>query len=175
MLEIVVFIALVVACTAFLRTFVIGVYEIPSGSMIDTLEIGDRIVSEKISYLSSDPVRGDIVTFDDPEINGRTLIKRVIATEGQTIDFDGEGHVVVDGVILYEPYTDGKQSYPFESTAPDVEISYPYTVPDGCIWVMGDNRTDSQDSRYFGAVQTDSVTSKAFLRIFPFDRAGLID
>ena len=171
----VIFIVVVVVLATLLRTFVFGVYVIPSGSMIDTLEIGDYVVAEKLSYLADDPHQGDIVTFDDPQSPGRTLIKRVIATEGQTVDLSSDGRVIVDGTIMYEPYTDGKPSLPFTETAGNVEIGYPYTVPQGCIWVMGDNRTDSADSRYFGAVPIDSVQAKAMLTIMPLDRIGFID
>ncbi len=114
--------------------------------MEDTIEVGDLVFSEKLSYYTSEPQKGDIVTFADPLVSNRTPIKRVIATGGQTVDLQN-GKVVVDGVVLDEPYTENKVSEPFEKTA--VSISYPYTVPEGYLWVMGDNRTNSQDSRYF--------------------------
>lgn len=101
------------------------------------------------------------MTFQDPEIPGRVLIKRVIAVGGQTVDLV-DGKVVVDGVALDEPYTQGKASEPL-NPAPDVDVSYPFTVPEGRLWVMGDNRTNSQDSRYFGAIKESSVTGHAVL------------
>ena len=166
-------VAVVISCVALLRVFVFVPYEIPSGSMEDTIMPGDLVFSEKISYYIRTPERGDIVTFADPEVAGRTLIKRVIATEGQTVDLVN-GAVVVDGVTLDEPYTGGKPSMPLTSTARDKVISYPYTVPSGCIWVMGDNRVSSQDSRYFGAVDARSVTGRAALVYWPFENFGLL-
>ena len=168
-----VMVALVALATIALRTFVFVPYEIPSGSMEETIMTGDMVFSEKVSYYLRAPQRGDIVTFDDPEVAGRTLIKRVIATGGQTVDLV-DGKVVVDGVALDEPYTLGKESYPLAHTASDVSLSYPFTVPDGCLWVMGDNRTASQDSRYFGAIQVSSVTGRAAMIYWPFNEIKLL-
>lgn len=166
-------IVIVIAAYFGLRTFVVGTYEIPSGSMLDTIQIGDRIFSEKITYYGSDPQVGDIVTFEDPEDSSRTLIKRVIATGGQTVDLK-DGYVYVDGQKLDEPYTEGKASYPL-TTAYGVTVTYPYTVPEGYLWVMGDNRTNSADSRYFGAVSVESVTGHANFRFWPINRIGPLD
>ena len=156
-----------------LRTFVFQPYEIPSGSMENTIMTGDMVFSEKISYYLRDPQPGDIVTFQDPEIPGRVLIKRCIAVGGQTVDLV-DGRVVVDGVALDEPYTRGLPSEPLK-TALGVEVSYPYTVPEGHLWVMGDNRTNSNDSRYFGAVDEDTLTGRAALVYWPFNNFGLLD
>ena len=129
------YIVVIVGLVWLVQTFVVCPYTIPSGSMEDTIEVGDNVWSEKITYYFRDIEQGDIVTFDDPKIAGRTLIKRVIATGGQMVDLI-DGVVYVDGEPLDEPYTQGKPSEPLK-TASDVEISYPYTVPDGYIWVMG--------------------------------------
>lgn len=154
-----------------LRTFVFQAYEIPSGSMEETIMTGDMVFSEKVTYYFREPEYGDVVTFHDPEIPGRILIKRCIATEGQTVEInDEDGLVYVDGVALDEPYTDGKPSY----TIPG-GVSFPYTVPEGEIWVMGDNRTNSQDSRKFGAVPVSSVTGLAVLVYWPLDNFGLLE
>ena len=166
-------IAIVVVAYFGLRTFVVGTYEIPSGSMLDTIQIGDRVFSEKVSYYFRDPEQGDIITFADPENPQRTLIKRVIAVGGQTVDLK-DGYVYVDGKTLNEPYTEGKQSLPL-NTAYGVSVTYPYTVPDGYLWVMGDNRTNSADSRYFGAVSKDSVTGHANFTFWPLNRIGILD
>lgn len=156
-----------------MRTFIFQPYEIPSGSMQSTIMIGDMVVSEKISYYLRDPEPGDIVTFQDPEIPGRVLIKRCIATEGQTVNLV-DGQVVVDGVALDEPYTHGLPSEPLHP-AFGVEISYPYTVPEGYLWVMGDNRTNSNDSRYFGAVDASTLTGRAMLVYWPLSDFGLLE
>ena len=165
-LTIIIMVAVVALITVGLRMFIFVPYEIPSGSMEDTIMPGDMVFSEKVSYYVRQPERGDIVTFADPEVAGRTLIKRVIATEGQTVDLI-DGNVVVDGIVLQEDYTGGKESNPLPRTAPNKEISYPYVVPAGHIWVMGDNRVQSQDSRYFGAVPVSSVTGRAALVYWP--------
>jgi signal peptidase I len=168
-LRLVLMVVVVLACVWGLRTFVIAPYEIPSGSMETTIMTGDRIFSEKITYYTRDVQAGDIVTFDDPVNPGRTLIKRVIATGGQTVDLR-DGVVYVDDTPLAEPYTHGLPSYPLSSTA--VEVSFPYTVPEGSIWVMGDNRTNSADSRSFGAVPVSNVTGKAVAIYWPLNRIG---
>ena len=154
-------------------TFVHQAFAVPSGSMEGTIMTGDRVYAEKVSYLFRDPEPGDIVTFQDPEIPGRVLIKRCIAVGGQTGDLV-DGRVVVDGVALDEPYTRGLPSEPLK-TALGVEVSYPYTVPAGHLWVMGDNRTNSNDSRYFGAIDEDTLTGRAALVYWPFSNFGLLD
>lgn len=133
---------------------------------------GDRIFAEKVSYHVDEPSVGDIVVFSDPQVPSRVLVKRVIATEGQTVSLVG-GVVYVDGVALSEPYAQG-ESYPLSPTAGNVSLSYPYTVPAGCLWVMGDNRENSSDSRYFGPIDVDSVFGRAVLVYWPLDRVGLL-
>ena len=161
---------LVVLISLGLRTFVFQPFEIPSGSMEETIMPGDMVFSEKVSYYFRTPEQGDIVTFKDPEQPGRTLIKRCIATGGQTVDLR-DGVVYVDDQPLSESYTNGKPSYPLKSS----NVTFPYTVPDGCIWVMGDNRTSSQDSRYFGAVPVSSVSGHAFFTYWPLGSIGLLE
>lgn len=170
--DILIMIPIVIIVVVLLKAFVFGTYEIPSGSMIDTIEIGDRVISEKITYLTREPVRGEIVTFKDPTNPERTLIKRVIATGGETVSMTPDGHVTINGEILDEPYVDGKESNPLANTAKP--IAYPYEVPEGEMWVMGDNRTSSQDSRYFGSVPISSVTGHAVITYWPPDRIGTL-
>ena len=172
-LSLVIMVAVVALLTVGLRMFIFVPYEIPSGSMEETIMPGNMVFSEKVSYYMHPPKRGDIVTFADPEVVGRTLIKRVIATEGQTVDLI-DGHVYVDGVQLDEPYVNGKESYPLSRTSPNADVTFPYTVPEGCVWVMGDNRTASQDSRYFGAVKTSSITGRAAIVYWPVTDIGVL-
>lgn len=155
------------------RTYVGEPYEIPSGSMEDTLEVGDYILGAKLGYPAGAPAHGDIITFISPENSSETFIKRVIATEGETVDLQN-GSVEVNEVALDEPYTQGKLSAPLSRTSAKLPegISFPYTVPEGKVWVMGDNRTNSLDSRYFGAIPVSSITSHAVFRVFPFSRFG---
>lgn len=171
-LQFVVMVVVVVAAVWALRTYVIAPYEIPSGSMETTIMTDDRVFSEKVSYYTRSVQQGDIVTFADPEVEGRTLIKRVIATGGQTVDLR-DGTVYVDGEPLAEDYTHGLPSEPL-TPAPGVEVSYPYTVPEGYLWVMGDNRTNSADSRYFGAVPASSVSGRACFIYWPLNRIGAL-
>ena len=174
-----------------LTSYVVQPYEIPSGSMEDTIEIGDRVLSEKVTSHASDPQQGDIVTFlayEDPangdiythesdadatvqeRLEEKVLIKRVIATAGQTVDI-ADGAVYVDGEQLVESYTDGAVTTELEGS----DIEFPYTVAEGELWVMGDNRTNSKDSRFFGGVPVQSVTGRAVFCYWPTDRIGLLE
>jgi len=165
--------ALVLLLSWGLRTFVVQAYGIPTGSMESTIEIGDMVLSEKVSYYFRDVQPGDVVTFEDPETEDRMLIKRVIAVGGQTVELV-DGNVVVDGAVLDEPYTQGRPSVPLVSPQGE-SIVYPYTVPEGYVWVMGDNRTNSNDSRVFGAVEETSITGRAALTYWPLTRFGLLE
>ena len=171
LLEFVIMLAVVLGAAFLLRTYVVAPYEIPSSSMETTIMVGDKVFSEKISYYSHGVLPGDIVTFQDPEVPSRTLIKRCIATGGQTVDLM-DGVVYVDGEAQADIFAQGS-SYPL-TPAVGVEIEYPYTVPEGYIWVMGDNRENSQDSRYFGAVPESSVSGHAFFVYWPFSRMGAL-
>ncbi len=167
-------IVVVIALSFGLRTFVFQAYEIPSGSMEETIQTGDMVFAEKVSYYMRDVEQGDIVTFNDPLSPGRVLIKRVIAVGGQTVDInDEDGCVYVDGEPLAEPYTDGLPSYRLENSI--ANVTYPYTVPEEELWVMGDNRINSQDSRYFGSIDEDSVTGRGVLIYWPLDHFGLLE
>jgi signal peptidase I len=167
---VVVFAAAVVA-SFLIRSFLIEFYAVPSGSMLQTIQEGDRVVGEKLSFRFREPHAGEIITFDDPSGSGNTLIKRVIATGGQTVDLR-DGVVYVDETALEEPCTNGLRSDPLQDCIVPGGISYPYTVPDDCLWVMGDNRTNSRDSRYFGPVPLDSVTSRAVWTYWPLSSWG---
>lgn len=143
--------------------------------MEPTIEIGDRVFSEQVTYrYFSDVKRGDVVTFLDPQNASITLIKRVIAVEGQTVDMR-DGMLFIDGAEQIEPYTRGLPSQALETTLTGQPITYPYTVPEGEIWVMGDNRTNSADSRYFGSIDMTSVTGRAFVIYWPFNRIQMLD
>lgn len=157
-----------------LKLFVVEPFTIPTGSMEPTIEIGDYVFAEKVSYYFDDVQPGQIVTFADPDGTDQTLIKRCIAVGGQTVDLRN-GQVFVDGVALDEPYVYGKLTTPLPVTLNNMDIDYPYTVPEGYIWVMGDNRTNSADSRYFGAIPEDSVSGHAFFTYWPFSSFGKLE
>lgn len=164
--------AIAFAVGLLIKTFVATPYVVPTGSMRDTILEGDTLLGERVSLYFGDPEAGDIVTFDSP-LDGETLIKRLIAVGGQTVDLV-DGVVYVDGEALDEPYTEGKPTYSLSDLAGSAGITYPYEVPEGHVWVMGDNRTDSKDSRYFGAVSVDDVTSRALFIYWPLDRIGAL-
>ena len=155
-------VALAVVIAVLLRTFVVGVYQVPSGSMLDTIQIGDLLVGEKIS-----------LTFDSPRDPATTLIKRVVATEGQQVDLR-DGVLYVDGVAEEAAYTEGKPTYSLSDMEGSAGIQYPYVVPAGCVFVMGDNRTNSADSRYFGPVSVKAVTSRALFIYWPLQDVGTL-
>lgn len=156
-----------------LRTFVVGVYQVPSGSMLDTIQIGDMLVGEKVTLNFEEPKRGDIVTFESPRDPATTLIKRVVATEGQEVDLK-DGVLYVDGVPESASYTEGKPTYSLSEMEGSAGIQYPYVVPDGCVFVMGDNRTNSADSRFFGPVSVKAVTSRALFIYWPLEDVGTL-
>ena len=168
---------LVVALIAatLIRTYVAAPFVVPTGSMESTIEMGDNIFAEKVTLEMGQGVKaGDIVVFNNPDTSTGhdVLVKRVIATAGQTVDLR-DGVVYVDGQALDEPYTQGK-SYPLDVQAPGVTVSFPYQVPAGYVWMMGDNRENSADSRYFGAVSEDQLVAVAIFRYWPLDRIGTI-
>ncbi len=154
-----------------IHTFVGEPFIVPTGSMLNTIQLNDRIWGEKISYHMRSPEPGEVVMFDNPDGGGTILVKRVIATQGQTVDLR-DGHVVVDGQVLDEPYVENRPSMPLSQTLPGTEpVSYPFTVPEGHVWVMGDNRTNSRDSRYFGAVPTSTIVARAVFTFWPLSDA----
>ena len=159
-----------IVITILLRFFVFDVFTVPTGSMLDTIQEGDLLVGEKITLHFDPPKRGDVVTFYSPIKKDTMLVKRVIATAGQTVDLR-DGAVYVDGEKLDEPYTEGKPSTSL-ADQPGARITdYPYTVPDGCVFVMGDNRTNSLDSRFFGPVPLETITTKTLFIFWPFNHA----
>jgi signal peptidase I len=152
-----------------IRSFLIEPYRIPSGSLIPTIQIGDQVLVNKLIYRFGSPQYKDIVVLDDPTGETPMLIKRVIAVGGQTVDLQN-GKVVVDGVALDEPYTYGQPSLPG-----DPRITYPVTLPAGTVWVMGDNRTQSKDSRWLGPQPVTGVHGRAFVIYWPPSRWGALN
>jgi signal peptidase I len=148
-------------------------FSIPSKSMLPTLHEGDRVLVNKWSYRLHDIHRGDVVVFArPPEVTDTRiddLIKRVVGLPGEEITIDG-GRVLVDGEAIDEPYlASGTRTDPGPlACAPED----PCKVPDGEIWVMGDNRTNSEDSRWFGSIPESTVVGRASVRIWPPKRLG---
>lgn len=155
-----------------LNEYLVDAYGIPSGSMETTIMTGDKVFAEQVSYHFSEVRSGDIISFEDPEDPNRILIKRCIAVGGQVVDLF-EGQVYIDGVPLTESYTEGKLTEPFLGETA-LDINYPYTIPAGHLWVMGDNRTNSQDSRYFGAIDASTVYARAMLVYWPIEHISFL-
>ena len=157
----VVVIALVVALGV--RTFLLAHFVVEGSSMYSTLETGDRVFVNKVSYRLHDPNRGDVVVLH--EIRGtseRDLIKRVIAIGGEEVEMRS-CEVRIDGQLLIEPYLD-----PTVVTPGNCGGDFgPLIVPEGTIFVMGDNRAGSQDSRALGPILLDDIVGRAFVVFWP--------
>ena len=187
--ETVVLVALAVLLAVVFKTFLVAAFYIPSGSMESTLNISDRVLVEKVSYRFGDIERGDVIVFVHDEAgvepaspsnpvtgffsslgqaigvvppSDRDFIKRVIGLPGDTITCT-KGRLIRNGVQVDEPYLD------------------PGITTDGCqttkvgsgeLFVMGDNRTNSQDSRSFGVIHRSEVVGRAFVRIWPLNHTG---
>ncbi|WP_327681047.1 signal peptidase I [Kitasatospora sp. NBC_00458] len=198
-LPILIGIALVLALV--IKTFFVQAFSIPSESMQNTLQVGDRVLVDKLTpWFGAEPERGEVVVFHDPggwladeptnessnsfvrgvqdvlsfvglmpSDNEKDLIKRVIAIGGDTVECEGEGPVKVNGIALDEPYV-----YP-GNTPCGTKPFGPVKVPDDSIWVMGDHRADSLDSRFHmdqpggGSVPVDEVIGRAFVVAWPID------
>jgi len=163
-LEIVQALALAVVISVVLNLFVVQVTEVRQRSMETTLEQNDRVLVSKLDYRFGGPQRGDIIVFNPPTPDATIpYVKRVIAVGGETVDLRN-GNVFVNGQQVNIPQAHG-------ATQPQApQVVYPFTVPDGQIFVMGDNRTFSSDSRTFGPVPVANIIGKVILRFWPFDR-----
>jgi signal peptidase I len=152
------------------RTYVAQMFFIPSGSMLPTLQIGDRIVVDKLSYHLHGVARGDIVVFRRPPLEHAAyadLVKRVIGLPGDTVSSVG-GRVYINGKPLAEPWLPTPMPVTSPSPLPDgFSLNHPYVVPKGEYYVMGDNRTDSEDSRYFGPIPESLIVGKMAFRAWP--------
>ncbi len=157
------------------RTYVAQMFYIPSGSMLPTLQVGDRIVVDKLSYRLHAVGRGDVVVFRRPPLEHAPyadLVKRVIGLPGDTVASEG-GRVYINGKPLAEPWLPQPVPLTTPSPAPQAfSLDHPYTVPAGEYFVMGDNRTDSEDSRYFGPIPADLVVGRMVFVAWPLDDTG---
>jgi signal peptidase I len=196
--EIVFIVVIALVMSALIRAFLIQAFYVPSSSMDDTLRPGDRIIASKITTNISGVERGEIVVFKDPgdwlpaqtpppddwrttmrraltfigllpSDSGDDLVKRVIGVGGDRVACcDAEGRIVVNGVPLDESYIIG----------PTDQVRFDITVPDDSMFVLGDNRGDSRDSRYHleandGAVPIENTVGRVFVVVWPFDRFAI--
>lgn len=174
------------------KTFVAQAFYIPSESMTPQLAVNDRVVVSKISYRLHEPRRGDIVVFDNPSEVGNgsgngsnfvvrffrgigeavgvvqpsteEFIKRVVALPGETVEAK-DGRVYIDGRLLEEPY--------LRPEAVTADFA-PRTIPPDRLWVMGDNRSNSADSRVFGPIERGSVVGRTVFRVWPPGSASFL-
>ena len=154
-----------------IKTFLFQAYYIPSPSMTPTLSEGDRILVNKLSYKLHSVNRGDLIVFDTPEAGGNDdLIKRVIGLPGEFVVVE-DGRIEIDGGLLLEPYLPLNTDINSFSTPANC-VNRPNEnsgcrIPDEHVFVMGDNRSNSRDSRFFGPVPVEDVEGRAFIRVWP--------
>lgn len=161
----VVSLAVAIIVAMLFQTYVYAQSEVQNVSMQNTLVAGQRLIEDKWSYHFHEPRHGDIVIINGPESDVR-LIKRVVALPGDVIDIQN-GEVFLNGKHLIEPYVKG------QTFAGKVEV--PFTVRAGQLFVMGDNREHSLDSRALGPIARSSIEGRAVFRIWPFSRIGSLN
>ncbi len=149
-----------------IKTFVVQPFLIPSGSMEPTLQIGDRVLVNKFIYRFAQPKQGEVVVFISPDDKSTDFIKRVIAVGGQTVDIR-DGMVSVDGKRLSEPYVN-------RQVVDHYNLDKAVKIPQGQVWLMGDNRTNSRDSRFFGPRPASELLGEAFVIYWPLGRIGTL-
>ena len=161
------YIAVVLGITWLVITFVGQRTEVNGSSMEPTLSNNDNLIVDKISYRFKDPQRFDIIVFPFQYDENVYYIKRIIGLPGETVRIDEEGNIYINGEILDEHY--GKEVIQDPGLAVQ-EI----TLGEDEYWCMGDNRNHSSDSRVIGPVPRSRILGKAFIRIYPFSKFGLI-
>ena len=153
-----------------IRTFIIQAFWIPSGSMIPTLEINDRVLVAKFWNWFFPPSRGSLYVFRYPVDRERDFVKRVIAIPGDVVDIQN-GTVYINGKPTEEPYVKNHDRYTLRRSNLFPEV--PFTVPEGKYFMLGDNRSNSQDSRYWGFADISDMRGPVFLRYWPLNRIGI--
>lgn len=152
------------AIALLLKAGVADARKVPTPSMVPTIHVGDRIFVERLFYEFTGPQRGDIVVFTPPVEATDDYLKRVIGVAGDTIEVK-KGQVYLNGEALKEPYLAEAPRYTYG----------PVTVPEGKIFVLGDNRNQSYDSHSWGLLDQSAVHGRAYLRYWPLDRAGRLE
>lgn len=189
--ELIVIVAFAIGLALLIQAFVVKPYQIPTGSMIPTLEVGQRVLVQRVSYHFSDPEIGDIVVFHPPKGADTTeecgvpkpeteacpepvdepadtnFIKRVVATPGDTLKII-DGHAIVNGERIEDDFIRPC------GNARGCNLPKEITIPPDHYFMMGDNRGASDDSRFWGPVPKDWIIGKAFATYWPLDRIGLL-
>lgn len=165
LLEWIVTILIAFVIAMIIKNFIFTIALVDGDSMLPTLTDGDRLVVWRLGY---EPQKGDIIVLQ--QAGKKPYIKRIIATEGDTVDIDFNRHTVkVNGNILNEDYI-------LEPTVRRGDVVFPLTIDDDCVFVLGDNRNNSSDSRIsdVGQVREDDIMGKAVVRLFPFNKFGSV-
>jgi signal peptidase I len=167
-------IVIAVLIALFIRAFIVQAFKIPSSSMEPTLLVGDHLLVNKFIYgvripytnikffQYKKPQRGDIIVFIFPKDRSKDFIKRVIGTEGEKVA------IIHNKIYINDKMIDDRWGH-FTITRPSIEEYGPVKVPEGFLFVMGDNRDNSQDSRFWGFVNINEVKGKAFIVYFSWD------
>jgi len=192
LLELVVIVALAIGLALLIQAFLVKPYQIPSPSMEPTLDVGQRVLVDRVSYRFSDPQIGDIVVFHPPQgaVSGgpqcgvrqppgeacpqavdqeadTNFIKRIVAGPGDRLSIKG-GHPVVNGVMAEEDFINPCRN------GGTCNLPKPITIPPNEYFMMGDNRGSSDDSRFWGPVPRDWIIGEAFITYWPPDRIGFL-
>jgi signal peptidase I len=183
LLEIVETIVLTLVIYLLIHNFVAQPFEVEQNSMVATIQPGDYVLIDKLTPRFGDYQRGDIVVFQPPEgyeVGGVPFIKRVIGMPGETVRLEnGSVFVTPPGGIevrIDEPYVvTGTDGNPAPTLPRDAQGTSQWVVRDGEYFVMGDNRPESQDSRFFGPIDRELIVGRAFLRYFPLNRITLFE
>lgn len=157
-----------VVVVVLIMTFCFRMVDVDGSSMMETLQDNDKVIITGLNY---EPQVGDIVVISHGVELDKPIVKRVIAVGGQTVDIDFEtGDVTVDGILLDEPYILG-------STTVSADVEFPLTVTEGTVFVLGDNRVISKDSRYsdVGLIDVNNIIGKVQLRVYPFNTFGRVE
>jgi signal peptidase I len=162
-IEVVVIVAAAFVLALLVQAFIVKPFAIPSPSMENTLQEGDRVLVNRLVYHFHPPRRGDVIVFHPPgRVGSDPFIKRVVAVAGDTIAVH-DGMLYVNGMAQDESYV---KEHPIEGDYPETEIA------SGYVWAMGDNRNNSGDSRVFGPVPLNAIMGEAFAKYWPISRIG---
>lgn len=160
---------LAVLAALLISSFIISHTRVPTESMRPTIDPGDHLIVSRLPYYYRDPVKGEMVVF---KYNSDHLIKRVIGVPGDLID-------IIDSVLYVNNVAIDESNYLLPETKTYLytgsAITFPYVVPEGYYFMLGDNRLNSKDSRVFGTIPRDDIIAKAGLRIFPLNRFGYVE
>jgi signal peptidase I len=174
-------IAIAILIALFIRTFVVQAFKIPSSSMEPTLQVGDHLLVNKFIYgikfpfigtkyfQLKQPQRGDIVVFVYPKDRSKDFIKRVIGTEGEKVQIV-HNKIYINNQLIDDPWGRYDERASSSKYLQPMEIFGPVTVPANSVFVLGDNRDNSQDSRFWGFVNVNEVKGKALIIYFSWDR-----